>query len=346
MGIIFSKTNKIKHFASPKKFYDEMSGISSDDDNFLENIDPRSPCSTITRTPVHINHDREAAFQSMGQYECYDTPAKRANPNLKDKLLKKLGYNLKDPRSPSHIISRTPIVIKEKEQSVSESSMVPSIEFKEISSNTISFKSELLSVCHELGKSLTEFHSDTIQETNLDSTPKQDPRSPSIGIERTPLFFDRLETSGHNDSNDSNVDEEINKMVNELISDIKVYTRKSIEAKELSFDEPKVEELTNKKLVYEELEDVKYSTSKGTNTPKSSNNDGTPNRTPLQCLGNKTQSKLNERVKNNNNLRKKITQSKKNFIFNDENDTSKHVKSVPKLTNQTKYPMLPYRLED
>lgn len=348
MGMIFSKNNKIKHFASPKKFYDEISGISSDDDNFLENIDPRSPCSTITRTPVQINHGR---VESVAM-ESYDTPVKRSNPNLKDKLLKKLGYNLKDPRSPSHVISRTPIILNDKEHPVADSSMVPSVEFKEIS-NTISFKSELLSVCHELSNSLTEFHSERIQETDLDSTPMQDPRSPSIGIERTPLCFDHIETRSPNDSNDSNVDEEINKMVNELISDIKVYTRKSIEAKELSFaagnSTPKVEEdlLQSKKFVYEEIDDIKYSISKVSNTPKSSNNEGTSNRTPLQCLGNKTQSKISARIKNTTSLRKHIKLTKKNFIYNDENDTpEEHIKSVSKLTNKSKYPVLSYRVED
>lgn len=198
--------------------------------------------------------------------------------NINEKLYRTLGYNLNDPRSPNLLFNRTPIqFIKRAEPS--ETSQ-PSVEFTEIIEDSInSFESALSLICEEFSQSLTsETSPETpckLLETNFDEEIKtqehDDPRSPSIGIERTPITLKQNEIENSPVNNEIYV--QINEMFREVTEEIKQYTVKV---------QNNVEKNT---IVYEDTQNVKYSTPKQETVVN--------NRTPLSCLGNnKGQSKI------------------------------------------------------
>lgn len=331
MGGIFSKSEDDNNiFDSPKKLYDDASGILDSDDDFLENIDPRSPSTNISRTPIDVSSykfpskcfsfynfffsqdkmirgiQREpitVKYNLTGEFETPPYKMQLLNGQLKNKLLRTLGCDLNDPRSPSQMINRTPITLNQLEKdnrgnefevNIEKETSVPSVEFQEIG-NESSFESRLSSMCEEFVKDLSsvgttgteedestktddkatnkpeylETNFDAIVPEQDDGTPKIDPRSPSFGIERTPLVFHE----GLN-ANKVEVDKDISELITNVISDIKVYTKKKND-----------EKVVNEKnqIVFEETESLKYSTPK----KQSAFSNSSGNRTPLSCLGNK-----------------------------------------------------------
>lgn len=146
-----------------------------------------------------------------------------------------------------------------------------------------SFESALSSICDEFTKNLSATEVETpckLLETNFGEEIKteehHDPRSPSIGIERTPIVFDK---TNQIEILSNEIDEQINEMFKEVTEEIKQYTTK--------VQTNVVEKNT---VVYEDTENVKYS------TPHQQQQQDAVipvnQRTPLSCLGNRGQSKI------------------------------------------------------
>lgn len=206
-------------------------------------------------------------------------------------------------------LNRTPLNFRDIDHNItndeslleSTANLNPSVEFVEITNPSTflheynemeSFESALSSICEELTQS---FHETSTTEIKPESSPPKyletnfdepDPRSPSADIERTPLVLkeiitdDKTEQLEEEEKSKEEVDDEINDMVNEVISDMKKLT------KPLSLLKPKEKfgkaSATTTQTIFEDVENVKYSTPKKTTTANE-----TAVRTPLGCVANR-----------------------------------------------------------
>lgn len=228
-----------------------------------------------------------------------ETPQRNIkNQPINDKLFKTLGYDLRDPRSPNIYFNRTPIQIFTKKQELSETH--PSVEFTEIAPDAdFSFESALSSMCDEITTSLSKTNiidsspnmkliETTFDANGIETLEHDDPRSPSIGIERTPIVFGKSTNLVHMENiSKPTIDDQIDEIFKEVTEEIKQYTSKN-------------HQNNDKMTVYEEVEDVKYS------TPKKQQHIDSVNRTPLSCLENKT---TGNKTSKHSEIRKLLTNS-------------------------------------
>lgn len=226
------------------------------------------------------------------------TPINSYSQNVvKEKLLRDCGYNLFDPRSPNQLIMRTPMELNNFKVTSTTNDSIASLDYTEEFNGMTSFESALSAACNEI---MGEYNENTVDiaryknkettflETNFDyvkdvlQTPmfqhiqhKEDPRSPTVGVKRTPIVFsdnENLELKVDN----KEPEEEILEVVTETVINKSVQNK--IIARKLK---PQKTETTNQK-IYEDGENINLSTPKKTN----SDNNTVGVRTPLGCLAN------------------------------------------------------------
>lgn len=224
------------------------------------------------------------------------TPINSYSQNVvKDKLLRDCGYNLFDPRSPNQLIMRTPMELKTLK--IANNSIVSLDCTVEEFNGMNSFESKLSAACNEIMGECSESYENgkkentvdiavynkketTFLETDFDyvkdvlQTPmfqhiqnKEDPRSPTVGLKRTPIVFSDAENL-----------EKLNKTDKESIEEaIEIITEKI----EKSMPENIISLKIKPKKIYEDGENINLS------TPKKTNSDTTFGvRTPLSCVAN------------------------------------------------------------
>lgn len=195
MGQLFSKTNEVQKKQIPLGQEIEFNTVKSDPSLSTPEpkkfIDPRSP--TICRTPINDlgtpSTPSIAATKRLNlttDAENLSTPPNRligTQKNfLQEKLLKNLGYQSFDPRSPTQFINRTPIKWEENEQKTEDSLINDSVQAVE--------HPEPEQIPDEVANDSVESLEDP--DTSIDKFIAEleiDPRSPSINVERTPIVF-------------------------------------------------------------------------------------------------------------------------------------------------------------
>lgn len=159
-----------------------------------KSLDPRSP--TISRTPIDQLTCPAPAIAATKRLNLttddqnLSTPPSRligTQKNfLQEKLLKNLGYQAFDPRSPTQFINRTPIRwVVNNDQSISDCGLInESVQAIDLS------QTEELPVEEMANDSSAEIVEDA--ESSIDkfiAEVEMDPRSPSVNVERTPIVF-------------------------------------------------------------------------------------------------------------------------------------------------------------
>ncbi|XP_013101045.2 uncharacterized protein LOC106082855 [Stomoxys calcitrans] len=149
----------------------------------IDSMDPRSP-SGCSRTPIQVP-------QSI-PLVATDLKSNSENPLevLRKRFFKGFTYNINDPRSPSLNLNRTPLIF--------EDSLERTLNLDDTFANLFA-SNNVLSVlpagdCDDIemaesSKSLPQPVQSAITPTSPTCDQKIDPRSPSIGIERTPIIF-------------------------------------------------------------------------------------------------------------------------------------------------------------
>lgn len=267
-----------------------------------QSLDPRSP--NIPRTPMNMLGSRNSPkitkvqdLTSIDQISSQRGPAE--NNILKNRLLRDLGYaNLNDPRSPSQQINRTPISLKVPQYSDDSIGEENFVSFSEESWNEISdipnddgeYNEQESNMLPQSSKnSYLETHFD-LTELELSLNSKIDPRSPSMGVERTPIVLKEIATTSPSIASEILTSNEIEQIENNVEPAV-------IDELITNSVEPNNAQKLN--LIYEDDEvpvaaaaaPTVYSTPK----QKSIKNNGSQinNRTPLGCLANTPQSRLN-----------------------------------------------------
>lgn len=241
------------------------------------------------------------------------TPINSNSQNVvKEKLLRDCGYNLFDPRSPNQLIVRTPMEFKHFNVTSNTNDSIASLEYTEEFNGMNSFESALSAACNEIMGEYNANYEDmklkentieiarykkneTFLETNFEyvkdvlQTPmfqhiknKGDPRSPTVGVERTPIVF----TDSENLElllDDKKSNEEIVELVTEAIINTAVKINDP-EPKTMSLRKLKAQKVENntKQIIYEDGENINLSTP----TKSNSDNKAVGVRTPLSCVAN------------------------------------------------------------
>lgn len=245
--------------------------------------------------------------------ELSSTPINSNSQNVvKEKLLRDCGYNLFDPRSPNQLIVRTPMEFKHYKVTSNTNDSIASLEYTEEFNGMNSFESALSAACNEIMGEYNERNEDmklkentieiarykknetTFLETDFDyvkdvlQTPmfqhiknKVDPRSPTVGVERTPIVF--------SDAENLEIpfdDKESNEGIVELVPEAIVNTAIKIQEpdpKKKILRKIKPQKVDNiKQIIYEDGENISLSTPKKSN----SDNNSVGVRTPLSCVAN------------------------------------------------------------
>lgn len=278
MGQMFSKTNA----GSPKKkpFFPDDAAIEAhhqSDETLLDTvstpepkkfIDPRSP--NICRTPIESLGSPETSITVTKALNLTTDEQNLSTPNklvgtqknfLQTKLLKNLGYQAFDPRSPTQFINRTPMrldgAIDSNDQSFDSSlidTSVPGVELPHLDTTSCTKESSDASVAQEDG------------ETSIDQIIAEleiDPRSPSVNVERTPIVFSHT-----------------------------IPTAEDYPVVEIVLDDVENQTPTKHNIYQDEESATPASDAKITPRQTQTNEKAANNRTPLSCLGNKGRSAL------------------------------------------------------
>lgn len=240
-------------------------------------LDPRSP--NPFRTPItdlpYNDAKPVSKMQDLTSDDNISTSTSITPTKLKNKLLRDLGYNTLDPRSPALNFDRTPI-------NFNDSNISDDFSLAELSLT----ESDIQTPAKE--KQFETFNTPVLENVKLAEL-KIDPRSPSIDIERTPLDLNvLLEKTPEEDSIlESDAEEEAKTSTKE-----KVETIAEIVKNIIFMDEDHEQPITPKAAKTENIAMVGKV------------------RTPLSCLVN-TQGSENRidkrtRMQNNTSLARKI----------------------------------------
>lgn len=220
-------------------------------------------------------------------------------------MLKNIGMDLKDPRSPSAFINRTPIPNKSLGDKLNDSMVCENF-------NNVTILSEFdVSTDYDV-PSIAEYK----QANNV---PVWDPRSPSLNVERTPMVF--------NSDNDS---EKLTK-TNDLFDTPKTH-QPDVEEEEFEDAEdtkdnedgpvkvtPKLSQIPKNRLAMIKAPFMVHQDPAENNalrsTPKSSIIDVTGSRTPLSCVANKTHGRSKSAE---NNIKKQLSTLNQLFVETDQ----------------------------
>lgn len=203
MGQLFSKSTEWqKKKPLPTQIEQNATEMATPDPNLStpepkKFVDPRSP--TICRTPIGdlaspptpgIGATKRLNL-TTDDHNLSSTPPSRlvgTQKNfLQEKLLKNLGYQSFDPRSPTQFINRTPIRWEENDPNSDDCSLVvnDSAQAVEMSQTELLPEEE-----EEVANASVESVGDA--DSSIDKFIAEleiDPRSPSINVERTPIVF-------------------------------------------------------------------------------------------------------------------------------------------------------------
>jgi hypothetical protein len=204
-----------------------------------------------------------------------ESPSTSKTTQLKNNFLNIFSGSALDPRSPTAFINRTPIIWKNKVSPIAKT------EFAELVNDSVLSDVSLEILTREEEASLPSLKEQAEKNDFNNREPLQleiDPRSPTIGIQRTPLV---LEPEKKKEDN-------LLKNVTEKLVSAAVLNKPKPQEVDtaLESDEPEVAQATTKRvqLIYEDFENVRYSTPPKTKKPAKKQE----NRTPLSCLANKS----------------------------------------------------------
>lgn len=202
MGQLFSKSNEAQKKEQLPNQLDELNAPESALSDAVaatpepkKFVDPRSP--NIRRTPIdELGSPTRTPIVATKRLnlttdeENLSTPPSRlvgTQKNfLQEKLLKNLGYQAFDPRSPTQFINRTPMRWEANDDSFDASLINESVQPVELSSQT---EDECADVAHE---STASGDAEDAADSSIDKFLAEleiDPRSPSVNVERTPIVF-------------------------------------------------------------------------------------------------------------------------------------------------------------
>lgn len=208
-----------------------------------------------------------------------ESPPVSKTAQLKNNFLNLFSGNLLDPRSPTTLINRTPIIWKNKVSPTGRAG-----EFAELVNDSVISDVSMEILTKEEEESLPslkeEAEKNNLSKKETSQQQEIDPRSPTIGIARTPLV---LEPEKKKDQ-----DNLLKNVTEKLISTALFERQKQpVEAEVVSEPEEKIPVVTKRvQLIYEDFDDVRFSTPPKSKKPLKNQE----NRTPLSCLGNKTPS--------------------------------------------------------
>lgn len=178
---------------------------------------------------------------------------------VREKFLKRFQPNLLDPRSPSHFINRTPLVFDE------ETNMPIYVDVD--NGEVINKASDSLIGVYEKPFANEDLTPETPKAT--EDAKKCDPRSPSVGVERTPLVF-------IDDVSENEILETVKDKVHKIELQNKPLER-------IKNPRRQAQRTPRNRGIYEDKCDQPVNS-----TPKRSIDGSTPKRTPLSCVANKS----------------------------------------------------------
>lgn len=163
-------------------------------------LDPRSP--NPFRTPLSdlpFNDAKSVSIskaQDLTNNDNISTTTSVTPTKLKNKLLRDLGYNTLDPRSPALNFDRTPITFND--SNISNDFSLAELSINETDVQTPVKEKQFEDVCTPALENIK------IAESEID------PRSPSVDIERTPLNLNVLLDETEEDQNlQSDIEEDV-----------------------------------------------------------------------------------------------------------------------------------------
>ncbi|XP_023297010.2 uncharacterized protein LOC111679653 [Lucilia cuprina] len=166
-------------------------------------LDPRSPAEC--RTPIYLQNKRIDTNVQLAPAEMpeHDSNTDNALDILRKRFFKGFTYNLNDPRSPSLNLNRTPLVFEdtlEKSLTLDDTfadlmvePRLPESAIMEKQSEDKTQDNSVEDVDIEMSeeKVFVDLEAPITTSPQTPIIPQQefDPRSPSIGVERTPIIF-------------------------------------------------------------------------------------------------------------------------------------------------------------
>ncbi|XP_063700050.1 uncharacterized protein LOC134830478 [Culicoides brevitarsis] len=251
------------------------------------------------------NHSEKPQSLSMNNLEGELTPRKAPNSGLKNRLIKALGgyTNLLDPRSPSQIIVRTPLVLDKqmsdkdymglcKKNLVLETSISSNHENLDQEQSPYSiFEDNLDDQAVEkkgiVQETVTLNASENLVDVFDGLIINKDPRSPSDGIARTPLAFAVGTLQTPSLEMQQSFVQERSKVPNKLNNPEPKLEKPSTQLIKTIYKDLIRRDPIHTNLLNEDENEIDTSRT----TPMKKTKDSGNNRTPLSCVANRTRNK-------------------------------------------------------